>query len=208
VFQVQPGTLTPDDERKISYHVRAKRGNLLFAKSWLLVEGESEFWFLPEAAHLLNFDFELEGVCCVEFAQCGLTPLIKLATDLGIEWHVLADGDPAGQRYATTARGLRGTAPEPQRLTVLAEKDIEHAMWAHGYSTVYNSAVGAPQRANITAVPGSPPHTEQTIRMAISSTSKPHLAIAAVEAAQQAGSPGLPASIQTAITTAVNNARL
>jgi putative ATP-dependent endonuclease of the OLD family len=39
VFQVRTGTLTADDERKIAYHVRAKRGNLLFAKSWLLVEG-------------------------------------------------------------------------------------------------------------------------------------------------------------------------
>jgi putative ATP-dependent endonuclease of the OLD family len=107
-----------------------------------------------------------------------------------------------------TARGLLGAAPEAQRLTLLAEKDIEHAMWAHGYSAVYNSVVGSPQRANITAVAGTPTHTEQTIRMAISSTSKPHLAIAAVEAARQAGSPGLPATIQTAITTAVTNARL
>src|SRR5438045_2247280 len=39
MFQVKAATLTPDDERKIAYHVRSKRGNLLFAKSWLLVEG-------------------------------------------------------------------------------------------------------------------------------------------------------------------------
>ena len=208
VFQVQAGTLTPDDERKIAYHVRARRGNLLFAKSWLLVEGESEFWFLLEAARLLNFDFEQEGVCCVEFAQCGLTPLIKLATDLGIEWHVFTDGDPAGQRYATTARGFLGATPEAQRLTLLAEKDIEHAMWSHGYSTLYDSAVGAPQRINITAAAGTPAHVEQTIRMAVSSTSKPHLAIAAVEAARKDGSPGLPPTIQSAIRTAVNNAQL
>lgn len=208
VFQVKAGTLTPDDERKIAYHVRAKRGNLLFAKSWLLVEGESEFWFLPEAARLLNFDFELEGVCCVEFAQCGLAPLIKLATDLGIEWHVFADGDPAGQKYATTARGFLGSTPEAQRLTLLAKKDIEHAMWSHGYSAVYDSAVGVPQRAHITGAAGTPDHADQTIRMAISSTSKPHLAIAAIEAARQAGSPGLPSMIKAAITTTVSNARL
>lgn len=208
VFQVKAGTLTADDERKIAYHVRAKRGNLLFAKSWLLVEGESEFWFLPEAARLLDFDFELEGVCCVEFAQCGLAALIKLATDLGIEWHVFVDGDAEGQKYAKTARKHLGADPEARRLTVLSENDIEHAMWAHGYSTVYDLAVGARQRAHITAPSGTPAHTKQTIDMAISSTSKPHLAIAAVEAARQAGSPGLPATIQTAITTAVNNALL
>jgi putative ATP-dependent endonuclease of OLD family len=222
VFQVQRGTLTTDDQRKIAYHVRAKRGSLLFAKSWLLVEGESEFWFLPEAARLLNFDFELEGVCCVEFAQCGLAPLIKLANDLGIEWHVLADGDPAGQKYAATARGLRGATPEAQRLTVLVEKDIEHEMWAHGYSQVYMTAAGnAPQQpppnpkqcangqpCQWVASPAQPDPVAQTIKRAISATSKPHLAIAAVEAAGLTGSPGLPATIQTAIITAVNNARL
>ncbi len=69
VFQVKQGSLTAVDERKIAYHVRAKRGNLLFAKSWLLVEGESEYWFLPEAARLLGSDLELEGVCVVEFAR-------------------------------------------------------------------------------------------------------------------------------------------
>jgi putative ATP-dependent endonuclease of the OLD family len=116
--------------------------------------------------------------------------------------------DTAGQRYATTARGLLGAVPAAQRLTILAERDIEHAMWAHGYSAVYDSAVGTPQRAHITALAGTPAHTEQTIQMAISTTSKPHLAIEAVEAARQTGSPGLPAAIQAAITTAVSNARL
>ncbi len=208
VFQVKSETLTPDEERKISYHVRAKRGNLLFAKSWLFVEGESEYWFLPEAAHLLNFDFELEGVCCVEFSQCGLTPLIKLAEDLGIEWHLFVDGDSAGQRSATTARRFLGAAPETQRLTILAEKDIEHAMWAHGYSNVYESAVATPQRVNITAASGTTAYIEQTINMAVSSTSKPYLAIAAMEAARRDGSPGLPETIQNAIFNAVSNARL
>lgn len=208
VFQVKDTSLTPEDERKIAYHVRAKRGNLLFAKSWLLVEGESEFWFLPEAARALSFDFDLEGVSCVEFAQCGLAPLIILARDLGIEWHVLADGDAAGQQYAATARGHLDGALEQTRLTVLAEKDIEHSMWNHGYAAVYESAVGVPQRVNITAAAGTLDYSDQTIKMAVKSKSKPFLAIAAVEAASQPGSAGFPLSIVTAISTVVNNARI
>ena len=222
VFQVKAGTLTEDDERKIAYHVRAKRGNLLFAKSWLLVEGESEFWLLPEAARLLNLDFELEGVCCVEFAQCGLAPLIKLATDLGIEWHVLVDGDPAGQNYAATARLYLAGAPEAQRVTILPHRDIEHSLWNHGYSQVYAIAAAGrvrqpPQKAKPCvngqpcqwAVPLPPPDPiTQTIKQAIKATSKPHLATAVVDAARQPGSPGLPAVIQAVIQTAVGNARL
>ncbi len=208
VFQVKDTSLTPDDERKIAYHIRAKRGNLLFAKSWLFVEGESEFWFIPEAARTLNIDLDLEGVSCVEFSQCGLAPLIKLATDLGIEWHVIADGDAAGQQYAATVRANLGGAAESSRLTVLVEKDIEHAMWNHGYSTVYESAVGVHQKANITAAVGTLDYIDQTIRMAVKTTSKPHLAIAVVEAASQVGSLGLPLTICNAITTSVSNARI
>ena len=222
VFQIQPGTLTPDDERKIAYHVRAKRGNLLFAKSWLLVEGESEFWVLPEAARLLGTDFELEGVCCVEFAQCGLPTLIKLATDLGIEWHVLADGDPAGIGYATIARTFLGGVPESRRISVLPQKDIEHCFWHHGYSQVYTVAAGnAPQQPppppkkcgngqpclwDAPPLPADP--IAQTIKRAIKRTSKPHLAVAVLEAARQPGSAGLPPELQTVISAAVSNARL
>ena len=222
VFQVHPGTLTPDDERKIAYHVRAKRGNLLFAKSWLLVEGESEFWVLPEAARMLGHDFELEGVCCVEFAQCGLAALIKLATDLGIEWHVLADGDTAGSSYAATARAHLGGVPEARRISVLSQKDIEHCFWHHGYSQVFIVAAGnAPQQQPPPAkqcangqpclhnTPLSPPDpSSQTIKRAIKRTSKPHLAVAVIEAATQPGSVGLPPEIQTVVSTAVSNARL
>lgn len=208
VFQIKDGTLDPDDERKIAYHVRAKRGNLFFAKSWLLVEGESEFWFLPEAGRLKGFDFELEGVCCVEFAQCSLEPLIKLATDLGIEWHVFVDGDPKGKKYATTAKKFIDPSFESHRLTVLTERDIEHAMWKHGYAAVYENAVGRPQKAHITATEGTPDYVDQTIKMAISSTSKPHLAIAVLEEARKPKSPGIPVEIENAIKQVVVNAKI
>ena len=40
----------------MAYHVRAKRGALLFARCWLLVEGETEFTLLPELARLLGHE--------------------------------------------------------------------------------------------------------------------------------------------------------
>jgi putative ATP-dependent endonuclease of OLD family len=33
----------------------------------------------------------------IEFAQSGLKPLIKFARRMGIQWHVLVDGDEAGK---------------------------------------------------------------------------------------------------------------
>jgi putative ATP-dependent endonuclease of OLD family len=222
VFQVPHGLLAPDEERKIAYHVRAKRGGLLFAKSWLFVEGESEYWFLPEAARWLGYDFELAGVSCVEFAQCGLDCLIKLARSLGIEWHVLTDADQAGQKYANTARRHLNGDLESKRITLLPSQDIEHCLWDHGYQAVYRRAAalvqpqqpGQPKNCSdgspcawINPPQVLPPHT-QTIKQALRATSKPEMAIAVVDALRIATSPGLPQQISDAINTAIGNASL
>ena len=44
----------------------------MFARCWLLVEGETEFWIMPELARV-GWISRQEGIVCVEFAQCGVT---------------------------------------------------------------------------------------------------------------------------------------
>lgn len=54
VGAVLAGALDDEEERKICFHITRSRGELLFARCWLLVEGESEFWILDGLARLLN----------------------------------------------------------------------------------------------------------------------------------------------------------
>lgn len=204
VFRVKPTTLDQRDLEKVAYHIRSTRGSLLFARCWLLVEGWTDYAMVPELACLLGHDLDLCGVSCVEFSQCGVKTLIKLAQDLGIEWHVLADGDPAGQDYVRDAESLRGASPASERITSLIEQDIEHCMWNAGYHTVYESAVSPRRRAAlIKAAPGTPNYITETIQAAIKSTSKPQLAYAVVAEAAKPGAPGVPQSLKTAIETSV-----
>lgn len=49
-FRVRPGLLSQEETRKFNYHIRRARGELLFARCWLLVEGETEAWVYPAAA--------------------------------------------------------------------------------------------------------------------------------------------------------------
>lgn len=95
-----------DDLRKIAFHVRINRPMSMFARCWLLVEGETEIWLLSELAQICGYSLRAEGVRIIEFAQCGQAPLIKVARDFGIEWHLLTDGDEAGAKYASSARSL------------------------------------------------------------------------------------------------------
>lgn len=196
VFNVPEDGMGPDDLRRVAYHLRVRRGTALFMRFWLLVEGETEFWLLPEIARILGFDLRAEGVECLEFAQSGVAPLARLANHLGIGWHMMSDGDRAGESYGRQAEALvhKGRS----QITVLRERDIEHCLWEHGYHSVYMrmadlSAGAKPRRGRVAEV----------IRRAIKGTSKPQLALVLGEAMRAPGSPGVPPQLEVIIRDAV-----
>ena len=207
IFQMKPGTLDVLESQRVAYHVRAKRGALLFARCWLLVEGETEYVLLPALARAAGIDLELEGVSCVEFPQCGLAPLIKVARDLGIEWHLLADGDHAGNDYEQTAEGLLAGDLAADRITRMTALDTEHCMWSAGYQHVYEDAVSAGRRATITSPPGTPEYATETIKAAARSTSKPQLAHALAAELDRPGAPAAPEELLQAINQALTLAK-
>ncbi len=86
-----------DQLRRIGFHIRFHRAGALFARCWLLVEGETEVWLFNELARQCGYDLAAEGVQIVEFAQSGLKSLIKVAKEFGIDWHVVTDGDLRGK---------------------------------------------------------------------------------------------------------------
>jgi putative ATP-dependent endonuclease of OLD family len=197
-WRVRPRSLSLDDLRRVDYHLRSRRGVAMFARCWLLVEGETEFWLMPELARLAGHDFALEGVVCVEFAQCGLAPLIKLARELGIEWHVLTDGDQAGKVYAERVRSFVRRGPEERRLTLLRERDIENCFYQHGYAGVFQRLAG---------VHGEELPGKRVVERAIHRLSKPMLALEMVLAAASRGSKGVPPPLARTIATCVALAR-
>jgi putative ATP-dependent endonuclease of OLD family len=199
--RVRPNTLSRSEMRRFHYHLRSRFGVTSFSRFWLLVEGESEYWLIPQIARLMGYEFALEGIACVEFAQCGLDPPIKVARELGIEWHVLADGDTAGENYAATARSYFGNEDDEERLTLLAEQDIERCFWQHGYDGIYRKYSRLKGRALDDASPG------KVIQTAVRKQSKPFLALSVVEAVAANGSAGIPAVLQQMIHRCVEIAR-
>ncbi len=200
-WSVQPRLLSRDALRRVSYHLRSRRASAMFARCWLLVEGETEYWILPELARICGFDFSAEGVECVEFAQCGLVPLTKLADHLGIHWHVLVDGDEAGGRYAQTIAGSQRRSPRSTQVTCIQERDIEHCFWHNGFAeTIQRLAYPA----SSTPTRGS---ASNAIRKAIEKSSKPFLALKLIEAAAERGAQSVPPVIRQVIECSVESAR-
>jgi putative ATP-dependent endonuclease of OLD family len=200
-WRVHDGALEPDELRKLSYHLRARRGEASFARLWILVEGETEFWMLRELGRVAGYDFDLEGIACVEFAQCGIPPLVKAARELGIEWHLLTDGDAAGLSYVEKARALLRGAPAEDRITALREHDIEHCFYQHGYAAVYQRAAGI----RVSARHATP--AKNVIHRALRRWSKPYMALQVILAASEPGSPGVPTPLREMIETCIRLAR-
>ena len=167
----------------------------------MLVEGESEYWVLPQLARLMGYDFALEGIVCLEFAQCGIDPPLKVARELGIEWHVLADGDDAGNSYAGQAMRYLEGEPAEERLTVFPDRDIERFFWNCGYDDVYRRSSKLPEHVLNKLSAG------KIIRSAVRKQSKPFLALSVVEAVASQESAGVPQVLQEMIENCVRIAR-
>ena len=185
-WRLGPGGMNAEDSRRIAFHIRFSRPSSLFARCWLLVEGETEVWVMNELARQCGHHFEAEGVRVIEFAQSGLRPLLKFAQRMGIEWHVLTDGDEAGKKYAATARNMCSEHPQAERdrLTMLPALDMEHFLYKQGFSAVYHRVAHLP--ANV------PMNLRRIIAKAIQRSSKPELAIAVAMDAAERGTESIP----------------
>lgn len=183
-WRLGPGGMNAEESRRIAFHIRFNRASSLFARCWLLVEGETETWVINELARQCGYHFDAEGVKVIEFAQSGLKPLIKFARRMGIQWHVLVDGDEAGKKYAATVRGLLNNDRELERdhLTSLPALDMEHFMYRQGFDDVYHRVAQIPDNV--------PMNMRRVITKAIHRSSKPDLAI---EVAMEAGRRGVDA---------------
>ena len=100
----------PDDElQALETFARRIRGEIFFARRWLIVEGQAEHVIVHVAARQLSYDFDEHGISVIDAANNGNPAIFAaLARALGIPWLAVLDGDDAGQGYvqAITARGF------------------------------------------------------------------------------------------------------
>ncbi|EMG6528670.1 DUF2813 domain-containing protein [Providencia rettgeri] len=190
-YRLSENDLSAEELRKISFHIRFNRPSALFARCWLLVEGETEIWLMNEFSRQCNYYFETEGIKVIAFAQSGLKPLLKFANKMGIEWHVLTDGDEAGRKYAATATHYANkiNSSDRDRLTMLPAPDMEHFLYREGFRSLYHEIADIPDNAKVS--------TRRVIIKAISRTSKPDLALATVNRAAELGLDSIPLQLKS-----------
>ena len=207
IGMVEANTMTSDERRHFDYHVRVTKGALLFARCWLLVEGQSEFWLFPKVAELMNAGIDEKNIAVVEYSQGGgPTPFIKAAKALGIEWFVVADGDHAGTDYINAAKqNLEKGELEGARMIQLQDQDLEHVFWNAGFADIYKNAIPSSCLIGLEGKhqSGSQAFADAVIKNAIGRRKKPGLAMDVALEIERKGINAIPQAIQDTISQIV-----
>lgn len=125
----------PDDElAKLETWARRIRGEIFFARKWLIVEGQSDYLLLHTVAKLQGYCFDEHGVSIIDAQNSGNPgTFAALARALTIPWTALFDGDQAGNDYLTQiANRDFEQADITSRCTLLPTGDLEAELAAGG----------------------------------------------------------------------------
>lgn len=94
-----------EDENDLAFHGRRVRGEIFFARRWILVEGVCEYLLLRSLGRAFGWDLDAHGVSVVDFQQSGSPGIYAgLAAGLQIPWTMIVDGDAAGEKFRDQVR--------------------------------------------------------------------------------------------------------
>ena len=204
-FRVQAGLLTPEETRKFNYHVQQGHGALLFARCWLLVEGQTETWVYPAAARALELNLHREGIRVVEFSQSDAVMLAKVANALGIRWYLVGDDDGKRTKEEPRLKGHLDGAEAADRF-VFPYPNIEVHLLRNGYETVYSPHMPQQNLRKLTKQPGDPGYRREYAANLPGRAKTRAAADVAIEM-EHRGSAGVTSEIRGVLEKAVSLAR-
>lgn len=195
--------LNPQEKRQFNFHIRRDRGELLFARCWILGEGETDATLVTETANLLGKDLEHAGVRFVTY-QTGVSvePCLKVGNGLGIHWVVLTDNDAQGADDRATVRRHLNGRPEAEHLFVMPEAKIEEYLCVNGFSDVYFNMLSDHPRRLIT-VPSDDPGYGMQVANALPRKFPKVQAAHNVVAAMRAGTHPVPQLLKDVVEAAL-----
>ncbi|MCY4492073.1 MAG: DUF2813 domain-containing protein [Thaumarchaeota archaeon] len=105
IHQIDQTKFTSKDLCTLEHHIKTTRGNILFARCWLFVEGKVDRMAIEQCADACGINLIQHGVYCIEYVHISNPQiLIRFAKQLGIEYLIVADGDDAGTSYIKKAK--------------------------------------------------------------------------------------------------------
>ena len=133
--------LSDNDIFHLETYVKRMRGDILFARSWLLCEGQSDLLVIQYFAELLGIPLDKGGVSVIDFQNNGSpTAFINLAEVFEIPWIMIFDNDSGGKDFLEQIKKCRISEPvfkDCVRILPGEGTDIERYLINNGFTDDY-----------------------------------------------------------------------
>jgi putative ATP-dependent endonuclease of OLD family len=144
------------------------RGEVLFARGWILCEGQSEYLLIRYFADLLGVPLDPVGITVIDFQNNGsVGTFVGLARVFEIAWVMFCDNDQAGQKFVREAE-LRGLTPaeltDHARVIPGAGMDFERFLSHNGFVQEY-AAILKERRVVTTKNPGTAGYEDEVAEL-------------------------------------------
>ena len=127
---------SPEEEEELGFHGRRVRGEIFFARRWILVEGVTEYLLLHALGKSLGWPLDAHGVAVIDFQQSGNAAIYPaLAEAFGIPWHMIVDGDQEANKFRKQIidRGFSEDDLDDHFAALPAPNDLEDQLIADGH---------------------------------------------------------------------------
>ncbi len=127
---------TADDEGELGFHGRRVRGEIFFARRWVLVEGVTEYLLVHALGKALEWPLDAHGVAVIDFQQSGSAGIYPaLAEAFSIPWHMIVDGDAESAKFKKQIldRGFREDELVDRFVTLQSPNELEDQLVADGH---------------------------------------------------------------------------
>jgi putative ATP-dependent endonuclease of OLD family len=127
-LQRRAAALLSDEElRSLEIYARRTRGEIFFARCWLLCEGQSEVAILPRLAEMMDISLDAQGIALIDYKNNGSPgAFAALARALDFPWFMFCDDDDGGRDHIREIEKY-GFLPEEVKMRIrkLPGTDLE-----------------------------------------------------------------------------------
>lgn len=137
--------ISPDDEAELAFLGRRLRGEIFFARRWVMVEGPSEYLLLKALGQAYACDLDQRGVAVIDFQNNGSAGVYAaLAQGFGIPWHMISDGDPESEKFRAqlVKRGFNNEDLLNHFDTLPPPNSLEDQLIADGHEKLLRKIMG------------------------------------------------------------------
>jgi putative ATP-dependent endonuclease of OLD family len=137
--------ISDTEEAELSFLGRRIRGEIFFAREWILVEGVSEFLLSQAIGRAFGYDLDQHGISVIDFQNNGNAGIYSaLADGFGIPWQMATDGDAESEKFHAQLF-KRGYVPDDFKnrvFTLSKGNDLEDQLLADGHETLLREVLG------------------------------------------------------------------